>query len=278
MIAWSCSATAAGTSLPGRATLIVRISAAYRFGHRCDRRFQPLQRIYYAPADELVGQPISSLIELPEGFLVCDDIRLTKKTELTRAGPGASEIYEIELRQLRVGDRVAAGFLLVMHNITEQKNTEANIRRNIALLEAAIQSSTNGVIVIDSDLSVVLYNRRLSAILELPERWEQMTDTEKINELAYCYQEPQLLYNEIEELIKNPADQRLTTFETIRGRALDCFISPYQVGQEKPGWLFSYQDVTEQKVAEDKLRHLPSPIHSRMYSTAGTFSPWHRLS
>lgn len=208
------------------------------------------------PADELVGQPISSLIELPEGFLVCDDIRLTKKTELTRAGPGASEIYEIELRQLRVGDRVAAGFLLVMHNITEQKNTEANIRRNIALLEAAIQSSTNGVIVIDSDLSVVLYNRRLSAILELPERWEQMTDTEKINELAYCYQEPQLLYNEIEELIKNPADQRLTTFETIRGRALDCFISPYQVGQEKPGWLFSYQDVTEQKVAEDKLRHL----------------------
>ncbi len=213
-------------------------------------------QILRRPGEKLVGEPIFSLLELPEDFITRDDLRPARKIELTTSGPGTPEIFEIELRQLRAGEKLDAGYLLVMHNITERKKIENSIRRNMALLEAVIQSSTNGIIVIDSDLSVVLYNRRLSAVLELPERWEHLQDAEKIHALAQCYLQPETFYEEIEELVKNPVEQRLTTFETRQGRVLDCFISAYQVGEQKSGWLFSYQDVTEQKLAEDKLRHL----------------------
>ncbi len=208
------------------------------------------------PGEKLVGELIFSLLELPEDFITRDDLRPTRKIVLTTSGPGTSEIFEIELRQLGAGETLDAGYLLVMHNITEQKKIENSIRRSMALLEAVIQSSTNGIIVIDSDLSVVLYNRRLGAIVDLPERWEYLSDAEKIRTLAQCYQQPETFYVEIEELVKNPAEQRLTTLVTRQGRILDCFISAYQVGEEKSGWLFSYQDVSEQKLAEDKLRHL----------------------
>lgn len=208
------------------------------------------------PGEGLLKKPIRSLISLPDDFFASDDMRLTKKCEITLNGPAAPETYDLELRQLRAGEKLPAGFLLVFHNITEQKKTEINIRRNMALLEAAIQSSTNGVIVIDSDLAVVLFNRRLSSILHLPERWDQMHDAEKMRELAYCYKQPGIFYEDIEELLKNPGEQRLTTFETVNGMIMDCSISPYQVGTEKSGWLLSYSDVTEQKIAEEGLRNL----------------------
>jgi len=212
--------------------------------------------IFRLPIKKLAGQPIRNFLDLPEDFLVCDDLHVTKKFEVAREGPGTLDIFEIELKLLQAGEKVVAGTLLLIHDISGQKKAASTIRRNMALLEAAIQSSTNGVIVIDSDLSVVLYNQRLSAILELPERWEQMDDTEKIRALAECYQEPRLFYDEIEALLKYPPVQQLTTLRTINSRVLDCFISACQVGQEKPGLLFSYQDVTEQKNAEEKLRTL----------------------
>lgn len=208
------------------------------------------------PADKLIGKSIHDLLELPEDFLARDNLRPSQKTELTSSGPGTNETFEIEVRQLQAGERFATGYLLVLHNITEQKKTENNLRRSKALLEAVIQSSTNGLVVIDSNLSVVLFNRRLSAVLGLPERWEQFGDAEKIQELADCYQQPRLFYEEIEELLQDPLKPRLTTFETRQGRIMDCFISAYQVDQEKAGWLFSYQDVTEQKLAEERLRQL----------------------
>lgn len=213
-------------------------------------------QILRLPANKLIGESIHNLLELPEGFLARGELRPTQKTELASSGPGTTEAFEIEVRRLQAGERFSTGFLLVLHNITEQKQTENNLRRSKALLEAVIQSSTNGLIVIDNNLSVVLYNRRLSDILGLPERWEQFGDAEKIQELADCYQQPRLFYDEIEGLLQDPLKPRLTTFETRRGRIMACFISAYQVDQDKAGWLFSYQDVTEQKLAEEKLRNL----------------------
>lgn len=206
--------------------------------------------------EALTGKPIRGILPLPEDFLLYDELRLSRKCEVTLNGKGTAQTYEIELRQLRAGEKTPAGFLLVFHNITEQKKTEDQIRRSNALLDAAIQSSTNGVIVIDSDLSVILYNRRLTMILELPERWEKMYDAEKLRALANCYQQPRIFYDELEDLVKNPEGQRLVTFETTNGAIVECTISAYQAGDEKSGWLFSYQDVTQQKIAEEKLRNL----------------------
>lgn len=216
----------------------------------------PVSHILRLSPKELLGKSIRTLINLPDDFLVIDEMRLEKKCEITLEGAAAPEIYSLELRQLRAGDKLSAGFLLVFHNITEQKKTENTILRNMALLEAVIQSSNNGLIVIDSDLSVVLYNRRLNAILDLPDHWDQMQDAEKLHELANCYRQPAVFYQDIEDLLNNPAEQRLTTFETIHGTIMDCSITPYQVGSEKSGWLLSYVDVTEQKTTEEGLRNL----------------------
>jgi diguanylate cyclase (GGDEF)-like protein/PAS domain S-box-containing protein len=213
-------------------------------------------KILRLSSDKLIGETIHNLLEVPEGFLTRDELRPTQKTELATSGHGTSETFEIEVRQLQAGEKLITGYLLVLHNITEQKKTENNLRRSMALLEAVIQSSTNGLIVIDSDLSVVLFNPRLAAILDLPERWENLDDPEKIQTLANCYQQPRLFYEVIEELLKNPLEHRLITLETRQGRILNCSISAYQAGQDKAGWLFSYQDVTDQKQAEEKLRNL----------------------
>lgn len=213
-------------------------------------------QILRTSSDKLIGETIQNLLEMPEDFLTLDELRPTQKTELASSGHGTAETFEIEITRLAAGEKYSTGFLLVLHNITEQKKIETNLRRSKALLEAVIQSSTNGLIVINSDLSVVLYNYRLAAILDLPERWEHMDDPEKIQALADCYRQPRMFYEVIEELLANPDEQRLLTIETRRGRVLDCFVSSYYIGPEKAGWLFSYQDVTEKKQAEEKLRNL----------------------
>jgi len=203
-----------------------------------------------------IGQPIAVFIDLESHWFAVGFIRGQKNDELTLRKKGILQHLSITASQLSTDDRSPSGYFLILHDITDQKQIELDLRKSAALTQAVIESSANGLVVFDSDLNVILYNRRLMELFNLNPGWEHHIEYKPLDFLGQSFHEPVIFYSCLEKLLEEPGSELLSTHDTRLGMTFECGMTAYQVEKEEMGWLFSFRDITERKKAELKLREL----------------------
>jgi PAS domain S-box-containing protein len=156
-------------------------------------------------------------------------------------------------------------FLAIARDISERKQAELNLRESETILRTTLDSTADGILVIDMCGKVITANKRFQRIWDIPDDLLQQGDDDKL--LAHVLsqlEDPQGFLSEVERLYGTEE----ITFETIRfrdGRVLERYTEPLKLPQGL-GRLWSFRDISAQETAQLELEQERSFLNTLIQS------------
>jgi len=220
------------------------------------------ERLYGYSTGEIIGKSISVLIpsDRPDELLrILERVRTGERVEHfeTKRVRKDGKIIDVSLTISTFRDQTGMinGASTIARDISEQKRIEAALRESISLLRATLDSTADGIYVVDRKGNVTTFNRRFAQLWRIPEPILQTGNSMRLREfVADQLEEPkeflastQALYDEAER----------ESFDVLRykdGRVFERYSQPQRVGEQIIGRVWSFRDVTKRRQAEDALR------------------------
>jgi PAS domain S-box-containing protein len=171
--------------------------------------------------------------------------------------------YEVHVEPLRDGDEIV-GCIGAAVDITdrvklEQRAAEAEAsaaerqRRSISLLEATIESTADGILVVDRTGKIIEYNRRFLALWGVADGLaERRIDAELLEFVVKQLVNPGVFLERVHDLYSEPTREDLDVLEFKDGRVYERYSRPQYIDGEVVGRVWSFRDVT---VRESLLRN-----------------------
>ncbi len=147
--------------------------------------------------------------------------------------------------------------LAIVRDITERKRSQKALERSLSLQRATLESTADGILVVDRAGNVLSFNRKFLEMWHIPEFFAVLMDDEKL--LKYVIDQPKdpARYQErIKQVYALPESQSYDTIDFKDGRVFERHSQPQRVGDEVVGRVWSFRDLTERKRAEMELARL----------------------
>lgn len=172
--------------------------------------------------------------------------------------------YEVHVEPLRDDTGTIAGCIGAAVDVTRRLEIEARVsrmeaqlaeaqRRSISLLEATLESTADGILVVDSGGHVVAFNTQFATMWRVPsELVEARDDAALLQFVRDQLVDPDGFMTGVRELYEDPDARRLDTFEFLDGRVFERYSRPQCVDGVTFGRVWSFRDVTER---ERSLQH-----------------------
>lgn len=128
------------------------------------------------------------------------------------------------------------------------------LRHYISLLQSTLDATANGILVIDQEGKIVTYNRRFLEMWEIPEEIVESGEDDKLIEYVLdLLEKPEDFQQRIKELYNTPSATSKDILKFKDGRIFERYSFPHRLGEEIIGRVWSFMDVTEQRVAREKM-------------------------
>ncbi len=155
---------------------------------------------------------------------------------------------------LRNNNEEVQFFLAMVEDITSRKMAEEELEKSFALISATIESTADGILVIDGNGKIVLYNQKFADMWNIPPGVLEMRD----DEAAINYVLDQLLYpdmfvSQVRNLYSEPETVSSDLLEFKDGRVFERYSQPHKVAGLSTGRVWSFRDITRRKKAEAEL-------------------------
>ena len=214
------------------------------------------------------------LAEYPKRFVHPDDLeRYYSHVQQTDAS--RPELTQFEHRILRQDGEVrhilnrsrfirdAEGRVVRVYganqDITERKVAEEALRWKTTFLEALVDSSHDGILILDNRMQKVLQNERLVEMWKMPQDIAETEDEEqRIKFLMTSIRDPREFYGKLVHLNNHGDEVIRSEFELKDGTVVDTFSYPVtsKGSSEQYGRIWTFRDVTEVRRYWDMLENL----------------------
>jgi len=140
-------------------------------------------------------------------------------------------------------------------DITERKHVEKEIENSYSILEATLESTEDGILVVDSSGKISKYNRKFAEMLNIPKEILSAKDDNKALEYALNkIKNPDVFFTKVKQLYSQPEAISFDLFELVDGRIFERYSQPQLIGGYAVGRVWSFRDVTERILSEKALR------------------------
>src|SRR5262249_16639555 len=133
-------------------------------------------------------------------------------------------------------------------DITEFKEAMHDLEQARSLLEATIEATADGILVVDVGGKVATYNQRFLSLWHIPEELAKQRDDEKL--LTYVSDQtenPNDFLCSTRELYRNPERESFDIQHFKDGRVFERLSRPQRIGDKIAGRVWSFRDVTERE-------------------------------
>jgi len=230
-------------------------------GHFIDVNQSFIQLIGYSK-EELSGMRYQDLVpekyrEVDEKF-VSEMIRTGAPMELEREykrKEGTLVPVSLTAFVVRGDDGQPAGLATIVKDITERKWAEGELNHSLSILRSTLESTGDGILVVDSTGDVVSANRKYAQIwgipdVEAPSAGTHQALTFDLKQLK----DPESFRSKLEELKARPEVESSGFIEFKDGRIVEHNSLPHLISGKSVGRVWSFRDVTERFRIEEKLR------------------------
>lgn len=137
-------------------------------------------------------------------------------------------------------------------DITERKQFVDDIERSLALSKATLESTTDGILVVNADEKIIDYNKKFIEMWNVPDSVIQTKDDkELINYLQNQLKESERFASKVKELLASPESESFDILEFKNGKVFERYSKPQKTKFNIVGRVWSFRDITEHRMQLD---------------------------
>jgi len=153
------------------------------------------------------------------------------------------------------GDQVAV-ISGTAQDVTDHKRTETELSETLSLLTATLDSTADGILVVDLEGKITSFNQRFVDLWRIPsDVLDSRDDDRALGFVLSQLRDPDAFIAKVRELYARPDAQSEDVIEFLDSRIFERSSLPQRVEGNTVGRVWSFRDITERKRLESELSH-----------------------
>lgn len=162
--------------------------------------------------------------------------------------------FPIELSIAAIRSAAGVEFSAFVTDITSRKKAEGDLRQNLSLLESTLESTAEGILVVDEGGKIVTTNQRFAQLWGIPaDVIESRDDDRAIGFVLDQLVDPESFVARIKELYATPMEESVELIHFNDGRVFTRSSTPRILDGKMVGRVWRFRDITEGQRAERAL-------------------------
>jgi diguanylate cyclase (GGDEF)-like protein/PAS domain S-box-containing protein len=160
-------------------------------------------------------------------------------------------------QELSISVIKGGGFVCVVRDVTERKRAEEEVKSSLSLLNATLESTADGILVVDGNGKIRKFNQKFAEMWCIPERVLAPHDNHRALEFVMDQlQDPEGYLARVKEVYARPGEESFDIVRFKDGRVFERYSLPQRtLGEEGViGRVWSFRDVTARERVEEALR------------------------
>ena len=155
----------------------------------------------------------------------------------------------------------------IVRDITERHQAEEAMQASLSLLNATLESTPSGILVVDQNRRIMLWNQRFIKMWNIPEEiMSTRADEVALNSVLDQITQPAEFLAKLDDLYTHPEKTSMDEFVLVDGRIISRYSQPQKFGDTIVGRVWSFQDITKRKQAEKALHETERRHHAILRS------------
>jgi PAS domain S-box-containing protein len=154
----------------------------------------------------------------------------------------------------------AASIISVGRDITERKRAEEDRNSALSLLDAALESTEDGILVVDRVGKVIKLNQKFLDLWRISPELDLSDDEQLLRHIVGQLADPEGFLSKVKKLYDAPEAASFDEVEFSDGRIFERYSQPQRLNEKIVGRAWSFRDITSRKRAEAKREKIHSQL------------------